>query len=562
MSPFVVPEGPYSMDGIMDQIHRQVIEPEAAGEARPHETAATNPDAPRPLVHDGTPAMAMLAQIELMRQRQQIASEPMVRSHRPVVGIFTNLVKRVVLWGARPYINQLRQNQEAFNEAVVNSAREMALAHDGTRLLENQLRQEFSLEIGKIYDSLTQHYSFHANYEAIWQGLAEQVNALREIKERLQEEYAEFRTQMHAIHARHLELQQHQSDSQAQLHLIHTRQVELHQAQSDLQAQFTHLQARQESTLDEVWKVNGEAAGLSARFSTMIDEHWDHVGQVKRGFEELQQQLEDTTTMLERLLNQTNLAPFFVQISNQNRKTAMDQTRGSFEEIAHRQSHYVQLFKGRPGRILDLGCGRGELLHLLRLEGMEAWGADLDSAMLMEARSHGVHVEQLDALTALASVPAASLGGIFAGQVVEHLFPGELLQLLRLARRQLAPGGIIVLETINVSSPAAFMKSYTRDLDHKLPLHPEYLKLLLQLAGFADVQLQFTMPFAPEERMTPLPPAGELGWQPAAQQAVQERLDFLDRFLFGMQDYFVTGLQGEPAGVTESPGVPTVELRL
>ncbi len=81
-------------------------------------------------------------------------------------------------------------------------------------------------------------------------------------------------------------------------------------------------------------------------------------------------------------------------------------------------------------------------------------------------------------------------------------------------------------------------------MDHKLPLHPEYLKLLLDLAGFEQVELHYSAPFGPEERLADLPPANEIGLTPAAREAVQNTIARLNDRLFGMQDYHVVGRQG------------------
>ncbi len=80
---------------------------------------------------------------------------------------------------------------------------------------------------------------------------------------------------------------------------------------------------------------------------------------------------------------------------------------------------------------------------MLRMEGIEAWGCDTDPTMIEICREHEVAAVHAGALAALRSVEPASLGGVFASQVIEHLFPGELLTFLKLARERLAPGGVI-----------------------------------------------------------------------------------------------------------------------
>jgi SAM-dependent methyltransferase len=172
--------------------------------------------------------------------------------------------------------------------------------------------------------------------------------------------------------------------------------------------------------------------------------------------------------------------------------------RGSVEAIRERQRPYVDDFRGHAP-VLDIGCGRGELLGLLREAGVEARGIDADGDMVAYARGEGLEVEQADLLEYLGRLDDGSLGGIFMGQVVEHLPAGTLVSALRSAAAKLRPGGLLVAETINPLSPLA-LRSYFADLTHAQPLVPETLELLARQAGFAETELRFLN--EPAERLT------------------------------------------------------------
>jgi 2-polyprenyl-3-methyl-5-hydroxy-6-metoxy-1,4-benzoquinol methylase len=163
--------------------------------------------------------------------------------------------------------------------------------------------------------------------------------------------------------------------------------------------------------------------------------------------------------------------------------------RGSTADVRERQKPYVADFR-EAAPVLDVGCGRGELLALLKEAGVEARGIDADADMVAYARGEGLAVEQADALGYLEGQADGSLGGIFAGQVVEHLPPAALFRLLELAARKLRPGGLLVAETINPLSPLA-LRSYFADLTHAQPLVPETLGLLARQAGFREVGTRF-----------------------------------------------------------------------
>jgi SAM-dependent methyltransferase len=172
--------------------------------------------------------------------------------------------------------------------------------------------------------------------------------------------------------------------------------------------------------------------------------------------------------------------------------------RGSVESVRTRQRPYVEDFRGL-GPVLDIGCGRGELVALLGEAGIEARGIDADADMVAYARGEGLAVEQADAASYLEGLADGSLGGVFMGQVVEHLPPNVLARSLELVVAKLRPGGLLVAETINPLSPIA-LRNYFADLTHAQPLVPETLELLARQAGFATTEIRFLN--EPAERLT------------------------------------------------------------
>lgn len=172
--------------------------------------------------------------------------------------------------------------------------------------------------------------------------------------------------------------------------------------------------------------------------------------------------------------------------------------RGSVDAIRERQRLYVDVLRD-AAPVLDAGCGRGELLGLLREAGVEARGIDADSDMVAYARGDGLDVEQADLVEYLQRVGDGSLGAIFMGQVVEHLPAPTLVQTFQLAAAKLRPGGVLVAETINPLSPIA-LRNYFADLTHAQPLVPETLEMLARQSGFAETEIRYLN--EPAERLT------------------------------------------------------------
>jgi O-antigen chain-terminating methyltransferase len=161
---------------------------------------------------------------------------------------------------------------------------------------------------------------------------------------------------------------------------------------------------------------------------------------------------------------------------------------------------YVPYFAGQSN-VLDVGCGRGEFLDLLREAGISAKGLDLNPEMIEVCRTRGLEATTGDARTYLKALPDESLGGMIAVQVVEHLEPAYLTQMLGLAFDKVRPGGKIVLETINPACWVAFFESFIRDLTHVKPLHPDTLQYLLQASGFVNVEIVYRAPIAADGKL-------------------------------------------------------------
>ena len=219
-----------------------------------------------------------------------------------------------------------------------------------------------------------------------------------------------------------------------------------------------------------------------------------------------------------------------------------DQFRGSPEEIRRRVEDYLPMFV-KASDVLDVGCGRGEFLELLRERGVRARGIDINPAMVEVCRGKGLEAESGDALAYLRGLPDASLGGLFAAQVVEHLEPRYLAQLLDAAFEKLRPGAPIVLETINPACWFAFFESYIRDLTHVRPVHPDTLKYLLIATGFQHVEIRYRAPYPEGEKLQKL--AG--GQQVALADLVETlnaNVEKINRLLFTYLDYAAVGFRG------------------
>jgi O-antigen chain-terminating methyltransferase len=209
--------------------------------------------------------------------------------------------------------------------------------------------------------------------------------------------------------------------------------------------------------------------------------------------------------------------------------------RGNEEEVKKQQFQFLPYFKEK-GKVLDLGCGRGEFLGLCRENGIDAKGIDLNEQMIEICQDKGLDCQKGDVLEALAEWQDNNLGGIFSSQVIEHLPPAHLKKLIELSYFKLTSGGHVVLETINPASVFALVQIYFLDLTHQKPIHPQTLKFLLESSGFVDVEIKYSSPLE-QERLQTLPGADE------RDSILNRNIDNLNALLYAPPNYAAIGLK-------------------
>lgn len=206
----------------------------------------------------------------------------------------------------------------------------------------------------------------------------------------------------------------------------------------------------------------------------------------------------------------------------------VDAFRGERDEILGRAADHLELLRG-SAPVLDLGCGRGELLEALRDAGVEARGVDSDPAMVARCRRLGLAVEAVDAVTTLRAAPAASLGAVTAIHVVEHLPAAGWMALVDAAAAALRPGGLLLVESPNPESLRVSADLFWVDPTHRAPVHPDALAFIAKALGLEVVETRRVRPFPPEQALA----------HPSQPEAVRTLATRLDQWLSGPRDYLL-----------------------
>lgn len=173
-----------------------------------------------------------------------------------------------------------------------------------------------------------------------------------------------------------------------------------------------------------------------------------------------------------------------------------DQFRGTREETSESLKVYLPLLEeeGIDSEVLDVGCGRGEWLELLRDRGITARGVESNRVLIAEARQRNFDVVEADAVRHLRALPEEILNAVTAFHLVEHISLEQLVDLLSEIRRTLKPGGLVILETPNPKNLVVGACNFYSDPTHRRPLFPESLEFILNHLGFKDTRIQYLHP--------------------------------------------------------------------
>ena len=172
-----------------------------------------------------------------------------------------------------------------------------------------------------------------------------------------------------------------------------------------------------------------------------------------------------------------------------------EQFRGPRDLIRERSLPYLDIIReaeaGTPeAPVLDVGCGRGDWLDILREHSLVARGVDSNRVFLDICRGRGLEVLEGDAVEVLRGLDDGSVGAITGMHIAEHLPFEVLVALLDEAKRVLRVGGVLALETPNPENLWVASHLFYMDPTHRNPLPPEALKWMVEARGFAEVRIQ------------------------------------------------------------------------
>jgi SAM-dependent methyltransferase len=155
---------------------------------------------------------------------------------------------------------------------------------------------------------------------------------------------------------------------------------------------------------------------------------------------------------------------------------------GTETAVRHIQKRFVNRFRGHSP-VLDIGCGRGVFLDLLRSAGIDAFGIDHSSEAVQSSARNGFQIQRADCLEFLSETKKI-FGGIFCSHVIEHLEYRRATELISLCRQTLRQGGKLVIVTPNPMDLSVMGEIFWLDPTHVRPYPAPLLCRMLDSAGF------------------------------------------------------------------------------
>lgn len=376
-----------------------------------------------------------------------------------------------------------------------------------------------------------------ASMEATIEALNDQNRALLELATKTNERFQQLSTEFSILREDAHELQDmrsHWPEWRAEWdRKVATNEIQFLRNVADLQGAFQHRATLMESNFREIVKA----------------QHADYLGALDRANIDIQKRLwadlEKIRAEYSRLIHDelrvirlrarggpvaaaTSAAPGHVEPAASGSIAGLDYTRFAHrfrgpEEVVRGSEEFYRPYFDQCHSVLDIGCGRGEFLEMMREMGVSARGIDLGEESVAQCREKDLDAEVADLFTFLGPGTEGAFDGIFASQIVEHIDPARLPEMIRLCAMSLRRGGVIAIETPNPDCLAIFATYFYLDPTHTRPVPHALMHFYLEEAGFGQIEVHERSP-----AVESMPEAGELPE------------NFRKRF-FGGLDYAITG---------------------
>ncbi|MCZ8512554.1 class I SAM-dependent methyltransferase [Paenibacillus filicis] len=243
--------------------------------------------------------------------------------------------------------------------------------------------------------------------------------------------------------------------------------------------------------LDSLNQIYNKIIDLENKINYKIEEYnqsFFNIGQILKDYK-INESIEQRLSSIENKYSEKEKDEDF----NINYVEFEDRFRGNEANIKEEQVEVYLPFIPNGAKILDVGCGRGELISAMQERGFVTTGIDLNSDMIDHLKNKGLNVHHMDAIQFLKETNE-NFDAIISLHVIEHLKPGQILELVRTAYENLNKDGVLILETPNPECLYNLAFGFTIDMTHIKPVHAYTLRFILEEVGFTDIKVKHLKP--------------------------------------------------------------------
>ena len=414
------------------------------------------------------------------------------------------LVQRLLFWYT-PQIVHFQYSALRALEEQNKSLESAAAALGGFRRSADAARESIELRVLKLESELAEERARNGRLHRAWEDLKAGMTAAASQAQSLERR---FEAEIAAL------AKAHQGIEAAAV--AHGDALEAERSErASLFSQMESLQSQSLPRLErEVLRLKPQQVAQERRISLLLEEarkRWPEpfdAAQMQRLGEE----------------DGHNLDAFYVALE--------DEFRGSREDIKDRLRDYLPKLaeagigsQGMP--LLDVGCGRGEWLELLRERDWQVSGVDLNRVLVAMCQERGLPVIEADAIDYLRTLPEASLGAVTAFHLIEHLPLPRLIDFLDATVRALKPGGVAIFETPNPNNVFVSSRYFYLDPTHRHPIPPALGQFLAEARGLRRIEILELHPW-PEAHHVDTRTGGDVAGR-------------FNECFYGPQDYAIIG---------------------
>ena len=281
---------------------------------------------------------------------------------------------------------------------------------------------------------------------------------------------------------------------------VATNEIQFLRAVADLQGAFQHRSTLMESSFRETVRSQHDdyKTALARTTLDIQDRLWGDMQKIRAEYDRL---IHTELRLLRQRKPVAEPAVIAVPAAQPEASHELGFDYGRFAERFRGDEDYVRrgvafyrpFFEGCEN-VLDIGCGRGEFLELMRDLGVPASGIDMSGESVAQCTQKGLKAEVADLFVYLASTPEQEFDGIISSQVVEHLDPKALPEMIRLCASRLRRGGVLALETPNPECLAIFATHFYLDPTHTRPVPHPLLAFYMEEAGIGAIEVHELSP--------------------------------------------------------------------